>query len=583
MKPERRRADSTGTRISPITSTPSSPTTTTQVIIPSSPTTTTTTNTKIINAPSTASSNEKNKLSEATCPKFVNLPDHFGPTTTMTELANYFADVVLLQLMSKFDINTKMTFDQFANKLASSENNNTPIQGDNENNLGSSSSNGKIDQNANIPINRNSKTLMGEFSINNSTDGNNPDNVISGAYGNSSSSDGYSAQNQGYPGGPIGMGMGGPVGMGDPVGMGGPMGTTGVTGNQPDTRSRLDIQNENADMDLQITTLSVENKELDESITKNEIEIEKLKNEDPEGNAQRIKELEAENADTLNKKAKNINTLEDIARKQTANKKAENSLKGFRERAGEVSSGFVSATKSGVKAVGTAAKSGVTALGSATTSVITSAKNLVKGKNMDDLNTEHDQLSNQLGDENAHLEELNQKLKDASTSEEAEQIESDIQKSRNKQTNLVNEILENRNQYDIKKAKLNDIKGNNIPSQVNTSDSDENNLTQKYMNLANKINGTDVYNKIKNDKPLTVNESNYVKKEGNFQNNKDEYEGFKNHVKMYHSDGTKRKFGSRIFRRGGSFRKATPNARHTKSKNNKKPKNTKKTRKLQKR
>ena len=520
-----------------------------------------------------------------------NIPDKFGPNTTMAELANYFADVVLFQLMNKFDINTKMSYPEFISSLvASEEKNDTAIQGENKSNVGSSSINGNINLDANKQSlnERNSGTLMREFSINNNTDGNNSDNFISGAYGNSSSSDGYSTQNQGYPpSSPIGMGMGGPVGMGmgGPVGMGGPMGTTGATGNQPDTRSRLDIQNENADMDLQKTKLSAENKEFDESITKNEIEIEKLKNEDPEGNAQRIKELEANNAYTLNKKAKNINTLEDIARKQTANKKAENSLKGFRERAGEVGSGFVSATKSGVKAVGTAAKSGVTALGSATTSVITGAKNLVKGKDMDVLNTEHDQLSNQLGDEKAHLKELNQKLKDASTSEEGDQIKSDIQKSKNKQTNLVNKMLQNRNQYDIKESKLNAIKGNNIPSQVNTSDSDENNLTQKYMNLANKINGTDVYNKIKNGKSLTVNESNYVKKEGNFQDNDndEEYEGFKNHVKMYHSDGHKRKLGSRIFWRGGSFRKATPNARHTKSKNNKKPKNTKKTRKLQKR
>lgn len=93
-----------------------------------------------------------------------------------------------------------------------------------------------------------------------------------------------------------------------------------------------------------------------------------------------------------------------------------------------------------------------------------------------------------------------------------------------------------------------------------------------------------LYKKLTKGKSLTTDERETLKNKYNFNDNNDNnYNEFKNHINKYHHDGTERtavskRLGYRFApkRKGGSFRKATPNAKHTRSKNNKKPNNTKK-------
>ena len=65
--------------------------------------------------------NEQSSMHHSNTTKIINFPDNFTPNTTLSDFAKYFANVVLLELMSKFDVNTDMNFANLLKNLANNK------------------------------------------------------------------------------------------------------------------------------------------------------------------------------------------------------------------------------------------------------------------------------------------------------------------------------------------------------------------------------------------------------------------------------------------------------------------------------
>jgi len=412
-----------------------------------------------------------------------DIPDKFGPNTTMAELANYFADVVLFQLMSKFDINTSMNLRDILLTMNKANNNMGNNMGLNSNGIGSGNMIGNVTANGfgNGVVNpnnnaRTSKDLLEDLKINIEPG---IDNTGTGTgqnqYGNTSDN---TAGNM-YPG--MGMGMG--MGMGSMGSMGmGSMGTgtgtgTGSMGNQPDTRSRLDIQNENADMDLQNTKLSAENESLNaeiasstEQVTKYTTELNELKknpNPNDEEN-ERIKQLEstiAQEQVAIKEKGvqitKNQNIQADNERKLKANKYAEWKRKSNWEVASDVGSGAYDYGKRSLNAVGNAASD-----------TLTGAQDLASrmryGKDISVLNDEHKALTDKKTAEEANIKKLKEEMNGAD-GKRLREIQREIDKSNKNIGALDKQITNKETERTKQQGKIEAIKNKYTDDEMPTS------------------------------------------------------------------------------------------------------------------
>jgi len=435
-----------------ITPAPNPVVTTPVVVTPSTPKT-------IVTIPATAPIDKKNQTPSTNPPQFVNLPDHFGPSTTMAELANYFSNVFLVQLMSKFDINTSMTLRDILLTMNKVNNNMGNNMGLNNNGIGigsgSVNANGArsvgMMNNAN-PYSRTSQDLQKDLNITIDPGIDNNGNMGQEQNGNNNNgnANGYGDN---YMNPNMGMGMG----------MGGPM--SGYTGgptddvNPKDTRSRLDIQNENADMELDNANRSSENKELSEKINKNEAELAKLKS-DPTADPARIKELETENQRHKNTITKNENVMTDNDRKKKANISAEWKTKSNWEVVSDVGRSAHDYGKRGLNAFGDAASS-------AYTGTKDFAKQTMYGKDVDVLDQEHDALNAKKTANDQKLLDLNAELNKTEpkkTLAETQRINKEIQKATTEKTNINNAITENRKKHTTKMNQIDDIiKSHNNP------------------------------------------------------------------------------------------------------------------------
>ena len=409
------------------------------VVTPSTPKT-------IATIPVTAPIDEKNQTPSTSPPQFVNLPDHFGPSTTMAELANYFSNVFLVQLMSKFDINTSMTLRDILLTMNKVNNNMGNNMGLNSNGIGS----GSVNTNRSDVVNantRNSKDLLNDLKITYE-----PGIDKTGVIDQNQSSTTASENTDNYPGMGTGMGMG--MGMGMPMDMNQNMNTP------MDTRSRLDIQNENANMDLQNTKLSAENNSLNaekasltEAMNKNTKDLEELK-KDPTANAERIKQLETENTQhqlAIKEKevqiTKNQNEQADIQRKLKANKYAEWKTKSNWEVASEVGSSAYDYGKRGVNAVGDAA-----------TSALKSGKNLLNGPDYDTINANREKLLDQQKVSNDKIAELEKQINETNDPAITKKLKDQRDTEKKNLEKYENKLNKNEELYQKNQTKLQDIK-----------------------------------------------------------------------------------------------------------------------------
>jgi unconventional prefoldin RPB5 interactor 1 len=405
-------------------------------------------------APAPATNYGKSQTPSTTSPQVVKLPDNFGPSTTMAEVANYFAKVVLIELMGKFDVNTNMNLRDLLSVMAKDSSNTG--SNNNGNASGNSSSNGNGNGNGNGSGSGNTSNNSASadlFKSLNVTVDPGVDNKRSGS-NNANNTDTSGSPNNDMGMGSMGMGS---MGMGS-MGMGSMgMGSMGM-GNKDDvtpkdTRSRLDIQNENANMELDNATRSSENKELNESIAKNEAELTKLKS-DPTTNAKRIKELEAENQVHKNKITINENVMTDNERKKKANNSAIYKSKSNYEVASELGKGAINVTKSGVKAVGDAASSAYTA-----------TKNLVKGPDYDTINANREKLLDEQTVSNNKIAELQKQIDKTEDAAVAKKLiaQKDAEKKnleKNKEKLKKNEELFQNNQITLQNIKEEDLNNN---------------------------------------------------------------------------------------------------------------------------
>jgi hypothetical protein len=422
-----------------ITPTPVVVTPSTSVITPSTPKT-------IATIPATAPSNEKNQTPSTTPPQFVNLPDNFGPSTTMAELANYFSNVFLVQLMSKFDINTSMTLRDILLTMNKVNNNMGNNMGLNVNGMGNG--NGGVNGNGAVMNNntRTSKDLQKDLNVNIEPGIDNNGNIGQNQY---SDNDTRNTGNDMGSGMGMGMGMGMNSGMG--MGMSGSdMNNMGM-GNEDnvtpkDTRSRLDIQNENADMDLQNNKISAENKELSESIAKHEAELKVLR-DTPGSDPAKIKELETKILDHKNTITKNENVMTDNDRKKKANKSAEWKLKSYSEVASDIGSSAYGAAKSVGNTVGDAGSSAYTGV-----------KNLVKGPDYDTINANREKLLDQQTVSNNKIAEIEKQIDKTSDPAIAEKLKTQRDTEKKNLEKYENKLNKNEELYQKNQTKLQDIK-----------------------------------------------------------------------------------------------------------------------------
>jgi len=172
----------------------------------------------------------KNEKTEPNNEVVHHIPDNFGPATSMEEVADYFANVVLLKLVSKFDVNTNMNFSDLMHTLAN-KNNNGMIGNVTSNTINTNNgNNGNYGSTTNDDNNGNTTNDVKSFfdnintnfntGVNNNNPTNNPNDL------NFTNGSNVSKVSNEYPSG-MGMGMGAPIGMDMPIGMGAPMGTSG--------------------------------------------------------------------------------------------------------------------------------------------------------------------------------------------------------------------------------------------------------------------------------------------------------------------------------------------------------------------
>jgi len=441
--------------------------TTTATTPPRPPTTT-------INAPASAPSEKTNELSQATYPQFVDLPDHFGPSTTMAEVANYFSNVFLVQLLSKFDIKTSMTLRDILLTMNKVNNNmgynsngiGSSRNGSSGNGIGNGSGNGIGNGIGNGSGNMQqitSDNLMDNLKITQGTSiatYNDPlqySTSNNGANGVDPNNNGANNANGFNP-------MQLPFNGYNPS----PENPTGDV-NPKDTRSRLEIQNDNADLDLKNTKLDTENNSLNaekasltEEVTKNTKAIEDLKkNPNPnDEEKEKIKQLEKENAThqlAIKEKevqiTKNQSEKEDIQRKLKANKYAEWKTKSNWEVASDVGNSAYGVAKSGANVLGSAASS-------AYTGTKDFAKQTIYGKDIDVLNKDHQVLKDKETAIDNKLRDLNAELnkKDPNkTLADTERIKKEIKQATTEKTNINNAIKENRKNHTIKMGQINEI------------------------------------------------------------------------------------------------------------------------------
>ena len=388
-----------------------------------------------------------------TSPQFVNLPDNFGASTTMAELANYFAKVVLIQMMSKFDVNTTMTPRDFISSMAKSDEkpNNSTTNGTTPTppttkTIGAGDFYKNVDTNPVIYAGKDYQTQIQQQGQ--QSTGNN------GAQGMAP------VMFQGGPSGSSGMGMDQNENMGDMSDM------SAMDGNviPKDKRENHDIQYDNEDISAKNEQLSEKLEEANakksesaSQIANNNSEIEKLKNSTdantPESQ-KKIKKLQDENNNHKNdirnheKNMREINNeIHGNNSKIKENTKELNSRKSWGQYFSEKGSSAYDSTKS----IGNAASK---SLGDA----VTGAKKLVKGQDIDVLDTDHAKLLDQQKAENVKIGDLKQQLTSVKNLEEGDRISKEINKAEANKSNIDKQIVKNRSNYDEKQKKLNEIK-----------------------------------------------------------------------------------------------------------------------------
>jgi hypothetical protein len=589
----------------PVT-TPSSPTTTTPVTTPSSPTTT---NSTTINAPTSTPSDEKNKLSQATCPQFVNLPDHFGPSTTMAELANYFSNVFLVQLMSKFDINTSMTLRDILlnmNKVNNNMGNNMEL---NSNGIGSGSGIGNANgarsvgmmNNAN-PYSITSQDLQKNLNINNDPGINNNGNAGQNQYGNNNenaneNANGYGDNNMNPN---MGMGMG-------PMGMGGPMNTDHQQNrdidnmpmsNMPikDDRESHDIQYENEDLSAKNTELSEKHDALNQEKTNltndtnaNNNEIEKLKKQLNEPNVNKdeiqksideLNEKNATNKNTIREKESNMRSLKnEMAGNESkikSNTKEINSRKSwgqyFSEKGSSVSKG-ASAIKGVVSSVVSPPVKSVEDLDEEKNNLESKKGEISERKTAAEQELKDLEVKRKSGEiinpskYNEVLDKLNQakkdeakNIRDINTNASLTKLKNDtITKLLNKNT-ISNEEVDNLNRFNELKTAItnesNDEKRKSLLAQQKELKNSSDSLKNKFDSIAKTFNNKDVIDKLKTGN-LTdedrgkINEHFLNNNKYTLENSEHAKGAFEEHLKNYNSSMLSRPKWRQILRRGG--------------------------------
>jgi hypothetical protein len=151
-----------------------------------------------------------------------HIPDKFGPTTSMEEVADYFANIVLLKLVSKFDVNTNMNLSDLMHTLADKNNSGTTISETSNSNNSNNSNNNNNSNNINTSNTSNDvKSFFDNINTNynpgvdNNTPTNNPTDLNFSNRLNGSNNNFNNSSNE-YPYNSA-MGMGMPIGM--PMGM----------------------------------------------------------------------------------------------------------------------------------------------------------------------------------------------------------------------------------------------------------------------------------------------------------------------------------------------------------------------------
>ena len=401
-------------------------------------------------------------------PTLINLPDNFGPSTTMSEVANYFAKVVLIELMSKFDVNTNMNLSDLLSVMSKNNSNTGSNNNGNGNGSGSGSGSGNGSGigsgngsgNGNNRVNTTNNSTSADLfnnlnaNVNPGVDNTNNNNMNQNSANNTDTP--VSSNND--------MGMGS-MGMGMGMGMPGfDMNNMGM-GNQDDvtpkdTRSRLDIQNENANMELDNARRSADNKELGEKIAKHEAELEELR-KTPGSDPAKIKDLERNILEHKNTIAINENVMTDNERKKKANKSAEYKLKSNYEVASEVGKSAYDVTKRGVNAVGNAASD-----------ALTSAQDLASrakyGKDISVLNDEHKALTDKKTAEETNIKKLEEELKGADV-KRANQIRGEIDNAGKKVVALDKQITNKEAERTRQQTKIDAIKNKYTSNETTTT------------------------------------------------------------------------------------------------------------------
>jgi hypothetical protein len=362
----------------------------------------------------------------------INLPEKFGPSTKLSEIANYFANIVLIQLMSKFDVNTKMTLDDFLKAVVK----NSTLTSSNDNANNNSSNNNKITGKTVNP-NATSKNLLNSLNDNSNNTG-----ISNSTY-----------QREIPVGVPVNDPNANMMGMNNGYGQGYGQGNMSLDGlnslnslfgnrtseEEKDTRKREEIQNENVEKSLENSNLSRENEE-------HKKEIERLQKEGGPDSKKEIDRLHAEIA-------KNENNIEGNNRTIKENDHAINKTKTTWEKTKEM----------GTKAKD-ALKSGATAIASAPGVVYEKGKKIFNGKDIDVLDTEHANLSIKLSDKNTELAKLQSNLLNRKNDEgedlnlqQTKNISNQIKKIENESKNIQKQQENIKRSRDYKELKIKNI------------------------------------------------------------------------------------------------------------------------------
>ena len=342
--------------------------------------------------------------------------------------------------MSKFDVNTKMTLDDFLKAVVK----NSTLTTSNDNTNNNSSNNNKLTGKTVNP-NATSKNLLNSLNDNSTNTG-----ITNNTY-----------QGEIPVGVPVGVGV--PVndpnanmmGMNNGYGQGygqGNMGLDGLnslfgnrTSEEKDTRKREDIENENVDKVQENSTLSRENE-------KHKAEIEELRKKGDPESMTKVDELNAKIAKNENKIEGNKRTIKE---NEHAIYKQKTNLEVAKEKLNKAKD---------------LAKSGVNTIANAPGYVYEKGKKILTGnKDIDDLDKEHTNLNTKLSNTTDELTRLNNILKNPINDEgkplnkaEIEKLADKYQKFKSEKTELEGKINENRETYKKKGEDIQNIIKNTI-------------------------------------------------------------------------------------------------------------------------